>query len=70
MRMEGYGRSAQPPEIAQCLNGGYGWLQIKCRRCEIWAGIQLERIRRPRDRRYGSCAQMPIVPGAAALAAG
>jgi hypothetical protein len=47
MRMEGYGRSAQPPpEIAQCLCGD-GWLQVKCRRCETHASIPLEHIRRP-----------------------
>jgi hypothetical protein len=35
IRMDGYGGQSQPsPEIAQCLNGGYGWLQVKCRRCE------------------------------------
>jgi hypothetical protein len=29
--MEGYGGPAQPsPTIAQCLNGGYGWLEIEC----------------------------------------
>jgi hypothetical protein len=68
MRMEGYGRSAQPPEIAQCLHGGYGWLQVKCRRCETEASIPLERIRRPPDTPI--FAQMPIVPDAAVLAAG
>jgi hypothetical protein len=27
VRMESYGGPAQPsPTIAQCLNGGYGWL--------------------------------------------
>jgi hypothetical protein len=40
-------------EITQCLNGGYGWLQIKCRRCETYASIPLEHSRRPRDTRYG-----------------
>ena len=41
---------AQPsPTIAQCLNGGYGWLQIKCRRCETEASIPLEHVRRRRD---------------------
>jgi hypothetical protein len=41
---------AQPsPTIAQCLNGGYGWLQVKCRRCETEASIPLEHVRRPRD---------------------
>ena len=29
IRMEGYGRPAHPsPTIAQCLNGGYGWLEV------------------------------------------
>ena len=29
VRMEGYGGPAQPsPTIGQCLNGGYGWLEI------------------------------------------
>ena len=35
LRMEGFGGPAQPPPtIAQCLNGGYGWLEVECRRCE------------------------------------
>jgi hypothetical protein len=43
IRMEGYGGPAQPsPTIAQCLNGGYGWLQVQCRRCETEASIPLE----------------------------
>jgi len=30
LRMEGFGGPAQPsPTIAQCLNGGYRWLQVK-----------------------------------------
>jgi hypothetical protein len=34
-RMEGVRRAvAATPMIAQCLIGGYGWLQVKCRRCE------------------------------------
>src|SRR5712691_7093309 len=42
IRMEGYGGPAQPsPTIAQCLNGGYGWLQVQCRRCETEASISL-----------------------------
>ena len=50
IRMEGYGVPAQPsPTITQCLNGGYGWLQVKCRRCESKASIPLEHVRRPRD---------------------
>jgi len=27
----------------------YGWLQVKCRRCETEASIPLEHVRRPRD---------------------
>jgi hypothetical protein len=50
VRMEGYGGPAQPsPTIAQCLNGGYGWLEVKCHRCETQASIPLDSIRRPRD---------------------
>src|ERR1700674_1808476 len=50
IRMEGYGGPAQPsPTIAQCLNGGHGWLQVKCRACETEASIPLEHVRRPRD---------------------
>jgi hypothetical protein len=45
-----YGGPAQPsPTITQCLNGGYGWLQVKCRPCETEASIPLEHVRRPRD---------------------
>jgi hypothetical protein len=35
LQMEGYGGPAQPsPTIGQCLNGGYGYLAVKCHRCE------------------------------------
>jgi hypothetical protein len=45
-----YGGPSQPsPMIAQCLIGGYGWLQVKCRRCETYASIPLEHIDGPRD---------------------
>jgi hypothetical protein len=54
--------------IAQCLIGGYGWLQVKCRRCE--AGQIRLSMSAGRDTRYGSCAQMPIMPHTAVLAAG
>jgi hypothetical protein len=41
---------AQPsPTIAQCLNGGYGWLEVECHRCKTRASIPLDAIRRPRD---------------------
>src|ERR1700733_12098800 len=50
IRMEGYGGPAQPsPTIAQCLNGGLGWLEVRCHRCETKASIPLDAIRRPRD---------------------
>jgi hypothetical protein len=50
IQMEAYGGPAQPsPTIAQCLNGGYGWLQVKCHRCETEASIPLDAVRRPRD---------------------
>src|SRR3954447_2624808 len=50
IRMEGYGGPAQPsPTIAQCLNGGLGWLEVKCNRCETKASLPLDAIRRPRD---------------------
>jgi hypothetical protein len=37
------------PTIAQCLNGGYGWLEVECHRCKTRASIPLDAIRRPRD---------------------
>jgi hypothetical protein len=50
IRMEGFGGPAQPsPTIAQCLNGGYGWLQVMCHRCQTRASLPLDAIRRPRD---------------------
>jgi predicted CxxxxCH...CXXCH cytochrome family protein len=50
LRMEGFGGPAQPsPTIAQCLNGGLGWLEVKCHRCGTQASIPLDAIRRPRD---------------------
>jgi len=50
IQMEGYGGPAQPsPTIGQCINGGYGWLQVKCHRCETEASIPLDAVRRPRD---------------------
>jgi hypothetical protein len=48
LRMEGFGGPAQPPPtIAQFLNGGYGWLEVQCRRCETRASIPLDAVRRP-----------------------
>jgi hypothetical protein len=36
-----------PP--AQCLNGGYGWLEVMCKRCETRASLPLDAIRGPRN---------------------
>jgi hypothetical protein len=48
--MEGFGGPAQPsPTIAQCLRGGYGWLEVECKRCQTRASIPLDHVRRPRD---------------------
>jgi hypothetical protein len=42
IQMEGYGGPAQPsPTIAQCLSGGYGWLEVECHRCKTRASIPL-----------------------------
>jgi len=47
-RMEGYGGPTQPlPSIARCLNGGRGWLDVKCTRCKTNASLPLNAIRRP-----------------------
>jgi hypothetical protein len=44
------GGPAQPsPTIAQCLNGGLGWLEVECNRCKTRASLPLDAIRRPRD---------------------
>ena len=49
-QMEGFGGPAQPsPTIAQCLNAGYGWLEVMCHRCEKRASVPLDTIRRPPD---------------------
>jgi hypothetical protein len=49
IQMEGYGGPAQPsPTIGQCLNGGYGWLEVECNRCRTRASLPLDAIRRPR----------------------
>jgi hypothetical protein len=49
-QMEGFGGPAQPsPTIAQCLNGGYGWLEVMCKRCQTRVSLPLDAIRRPRN---------------------
>ena len=50
IRMEAYGGPVQPsPTIAQCLNGGFGWLEVECNRCKTRASLPLDAIRRPRS---------------------
>jgi len=50
VRMEGYGGPSQPsPTIAQCINGGLGWLEVECNCCKTRASLPLNAIRRPRD---------------------
>ncbi|SFJ72795.1 hypothetical protein [Bradyrhizobium sp. cf659] len=50
VRMEGYGGPAQPsPTIGQCLNGGFGWLEVECARRKTRASLPLDAIRRPKD---------------------
>ena len=74
IRMEGYGGPAQPsPTIAQCLNGGLRWLQVKCHRCEN-RGQHSPGLRSPAarhgDLETRSLAEMPVVPEGALRAAG
>src|SRR5689334_24300717 len=50
IRMEGYGGPAQPSAtVAQCLNGGLGWLQVECNRCKARASLPLAGIRAARE---------------------
>ena len=45
IRKEDYGGTT----IGQCLNGGLGWLQVKCHRCKTEASFPLDCVRRPKD---------------------
>jgi hypothetical protein len=48
--MEGFGGPAQPsPTVAQCLNGGSGWLEVMCKHCRTRGSLPLDAIRRPRN---------------------
>ena len=50
IRMEACGGPAQPsPTIAQCLNGGLGWLEVECNRCKTRASLPLDAVRRPQS---------------------
>jgi hypothetical protein len=72
IQMEAYGGPAQPsPTIGQCINGGYGWLQVKCHGCETEASIPLDAIRRPRDTpiwKLEAGLKMPVVQDATLFA--
>jgi hypothetical protein len=63
--MEGYGGPAQPsPTIKQCLHGGYGWLEVKCHRCDTKASIPLDAISaaaRYADLEIGGGAELSVV---------
>jgi hypothetical protein len=48
-QMEGLWPAQPSPTIAQCLNGGCGRLEVVCKRCETWASVPLDAIKRPRD---------------------
>src|ERR1700733_16218627 len=49
VRMEGYGGPAQPsPTIAQCINGGLGWLEVRCLGCDTNQTVALDVVRRPK----------------------
>jgi len=55
VRMEGYGGPAQrSPTIGQCLDGGYGWLEIECCRCKTRASLPFDAIAGRGIRRSGS----------------
>jgi hypothetical protein len=61
IQMEGYGGPAQPsPTIGQCLNGGYGWLEVECHRCKTRASIPLDAMpAASASTRIGKCAIGP-----------
>jgi hypothetical protein len=48
-RMLGYKGPAQPsPTIGDALNGGYGYLEVRCLGCDTHQTIALDIIRRPK----------------------
>src|SRR3954454_5194214 len=50
LQMEAFGGPAQPsPTIGQCLNGGYGWVEVECNPCKTRATNPLDAIRHPRN---------------------
>jgi hypothetical protein len=53
IRAEGAREAAQKAVREADRASGYGWLQVKCHRCETEASIPLEHVRRPRDTPIG-----------------
>jgi hypothetical protein len=50
IQIVGYCGPVQPsPTIAQCLDGGYGWLEVERHLCKARASIPLDAIRCPRN---------------------
>lgn len=50
MRMLGYGGPAQPsPTIADALNAGMRFLEVKCLGCETHSTVDLTIVRRPKE---------------------
>ena len=73
IRMEGYGGPAQPaPTIGQCINGGLGWLEVECNRCETRASLRSTPSAGPEtpDMEAGSLAEMQVMPERSLGAAG
>src|SRR5262245_42939292 len=72
VRMEGYGGPAQPsPTIGQCLDSGYGWLEIECCRCKTRASLPLVLSAGcvHADLEAGAVVPMPVLRDAALQAA-
>jgi hypothetical protein len=64
-QMEGFGGPARPsPTIAQCLNGGYGWLEVMCHRCPTRSSLPLDAIRRLRDQAHATARDHALRVGA------
>jgi hypothetical protein len=48
-RMLGYQGPAQPsPTIGDALNGGYGYLEVRCLGCDTHQTVALDIVRRPK----------------------
>jgi hypothetical protein len=69
-RMLGYKGPAQPsPTLGDAINGGYGYLEIRCLGCDTHATVALDIIRRPKTtpihelERYMRCKDCSQVRG-------